>query len=103
MTRTLKALVPLGIAIASTHIFFAMFYYIGLKAVGVLMVLLVALLGIWAAVDPKGFFMYWYRWELLMLAKHPEPSEIAINLIRFEGIVTVIVCITLMLVLFTKG
>jgi len=94
MKRTGKALIPLGVAIGIAFIFNALILIIApLKVVGFLILLLLGLYGMWAAVDPKGCFMYWKRWLLLLLAKDPEPSEVAIALTRVEGIAIIVISI----------
>lgn len=89
MKRTGKALIPLGVAIGIALILIIA----PLKVVGFLILLLLGLYGVWAVVDPKGCFMYWKRWLLLLLAKDPEPSEVAIALTRVEGIAIIVICI----------
>ncbi len=99
LQRTGKALIPLGAAVGIVIIFTILMDLTKnpLKISLAFFLSFLGLLGIWAVVNPKGYFMYWSRWKLLLLAKYPEPSEVAIVLTRVEGIVIVVSCIVFLI------
>lgn len=102
--RTAATLIPLGAVLGAAFIFNILFDITKtpLKAIFVIFFIIMGLLGGWAAVNPQSFFRYWYRWLLLLLAKDPEPSKVAIALTRLKGIILIIVCIIgLAMALFT--
>jgi len=93
MKRTAKALIPLGAALGVALIFNMLRSFMDpLKGISVLILLLFGLLGAWAAVSPRSFFMYWGRWELVMF-ELTEPPEFVIILTRLSGLIVLIACV----------
>ncbi len=92
--QTAKMLIPLGAALGLALIFNISVQATmePLKVALVFIWLFLALLGIWAIITPRGFFMYWQRWELVMYGL-AEPSEFVIIWTRIGGWVFLILSV----------
>ncbi|MCS7197697.1 MAG: hypothetical protein NZ930_03310 [Candidatus Bipolaricaulota bacterium] len=103
LKRTTQMLIPLGVALG-----LALMFDISMKVTGdpirvalVFLWLFLALLGIWAIVTPRGCFMYWARWKLVMYGL-TEPPKFVIILTRIGGWVVLILSIIGLIVVLTS-